>query len=95
MQTPRLFPRFPGAKRPPKYQFDDGSDYDAVIEPFSGSAATSVGMAGRVQSVFLADADITVRSVLQVWLNPELHDRYYPTALVVVWLVEIGRSYLN
>lgn len=74
---PRLLSRYPGAKRPPKYQFDDGGNYDAVVEPFAGSAVTSVSMSRRVQNVFLADADPTIRSLLQVWLNPGLHKRYY------------------
>lgn len=74
-----LFSRFPGSKRnQAKYPIWDGSNFDAVIEPFAGGAAFSQLMLKRgVRSVFLADADPWVRAVYECWLNPTMHDRFY------------------
>lgn len=74
-----LFSRFPGSKRnQAKYPIWDGSNFDAVIEPFAGGAAFSQAMLKRgVRSVFLADADPWVRAVYECWIDPNTHDAVY------------------
>lgn len=76
--TQKLLPRYPGAKNPAKYKFWDGGRYDAVVEPFAGSGVFGLWMLQRgVNHLFLADADPTITSIYQTWLNHSLHQRYY------------------
>lgn len=71
-----IFKRYPGSKR--KHPIYDGGHYNAVIEPFAGSAALSFQMLRRgCQSIFLADTDPTIRAVYEVWADPSLHEQFY------------------
>ncbi len=76
-----LFSPAVGSKsRTSKYPVDDYRDYEVVVEPFAHAGPIAMerllnfGKPTGVRRAIIADSDISVHSIWQAWLKPEVRE---------------------